>query len=87
MAAIEFRDPKSRITGIDSKGAKLDSLCSALHTLVQKECMNRGLLVLTTSIFPVLRLIPALIVSEEEVDKALQVIADSIATVAHSLSM
>jgi 4-aminobutyrate aminotransferase len=86
MAALEFRDPKSRITGVDEEGKKMEGLPNGLHVLVQNECIQRHLLILTTSIFPVLRLIPALIVDEAEVARALDILAKSIAAVAQSLS-
>jgi 4-aminobutyrate aminotransferase len=53
-----------------------------LNTLVQNEAMDRGLLTLTTSIYPVLRMIPALILSEEEVDEMLVTLKESIRVVA-----
>lgn len=80
MIAIEFKDPNSKLTSSHNRGDI--SLPGNLNKLVQDACYDRGLLVLTTSIYPVLRLIPALVLSEEEVDEALKIIKESVKEVA-----
>ncbi|ORX39449.1 putative ornithine-oxo-acid aminotransferase [Kockovaella imperatae] len=84
MIAIEFKDPSSHITSSHSRGPNVQ-LPPYLSTLVQNACMDQGLLCLTTSIYPVMRLIPALIVSEEEVDEMLGIMAQAVQTVAKTL--
>lgn len=80
MIAIEFKDPASPITQHHSQGENV-KLPSYLNKLVQDECYDRDLVILTTSIYPVLRLVPALIVSEEEAEQALGIIRESIKAV------
>lgn len=79
MVAIEFKDPKSRLTSGNIHNVNLPA---GLNKLVQDACYDRGLLTLTTSIYPVLRLIPALILSEEDVDSMLRLMKTAVAEVA-----
>lgn len=81
MVAIEFKDPNSKLTRSHHLGDKVQ-LPPNLNKLVQDACYDRDLLVLTTSIYPVLRMIPALILSEEEVDRMLAVMAEAVKEVA-----
>lgn len=80
MIAIEFKDPASSITRQYFRGEDV-KLPSYLNKLVQDECYDRSLVVLTTSIYPVLRSIPALIVSKNEAERALGIIRESIKAV------
>ena len=45
---------------------------------LQKKCMEKDLLVLTTSIYDTMRFIPALNISKEDMAKGIQIIRDSI---------
>ncbi|WVR07886.1 hypothetical protein IAU60_004929 [Kwoniella sp. DSM 27419] len=83
MAAMEFKDPNSRLTGSHDKGDI--TLPGNLNKLVQDACYDRGLLTLTTSIYPVLRLIPALVLSEEDVAEALSVLRAAVKEVAQAV--
>ena len=49
---------------------------------VSQACMRRGLLVLTTSVFEVLRFIPPLTLSEAEAGEAAAIFADALSEVA-----
>jgi 4-aminobutyrate aminotransferase len=84
MIAIEFMDPTSPITRRHSKGEDV-KLPSNLNKLVQDECYDRGLVILTTSIYPVLRMVPALILSDEEAAQALQIVGESIKAISDRL--
>jgi 4-aminobutyrate aminotransferase len=81
MVAMEFKDPKSKLTSKHHLGDNVQ-LPAYLSKLVQDACLDRGLLTLTTSIYPVLRMIPALILSEEEVDEMMRIMAESVKEVA-----
>ncbi|RSH82893.1 hypothetical protein EHS25_005883 [Saitozyma podzolica] len=81
MVAMEFKDPQSKLTSKHHLGDNV-KLPAYLSKLVQDACLDRGLLTLTTSIYPVLRMIPALILSEEEVDEMLRIMAESVKEVA-----
>lgn len=77
MIAVEFRDPKSFVTSQHDQGEHV-VLPANLSKHVQDGCYDRGVLVLTTSIFPVVRFIPALIITEAQVETALRVFAESV---------
>ena len=81
MIAIEFKDPNSKLTRSHHLGDHV-KLPGNLNKLVQDACYDRDLLVLTTSIYPVLRMIPALILTEEEVERMLSVLAEAVKEVA-----
>ncbi|WVQ99106.1 4-aminobutyrate transaminase [Kwoniella sp. CBS 9459] len=83
MIAIEFKDPNSRLTSKHDRGNI--TLPGNLNKLVQDACYDRGLLVLTTSIYPVLRLIPALVLSEGDVEEALAIIKEAVREVAQTV--
>jgi 4-aminobutyrate aminotransferase len=83
MIAMEFKDPSSRLTASNKHNVTLPA---NLNKAVQDACMKRGLLTLTTSIYPVLRMIPALIVSEQEVDEMLSVMAEAVSEVARGIA-
>ncbi|OXG14841.1 4-aminobutyrate transaminase [Cryptococcus neoformans] len=83
MIALEFKDPNSKLTSSHNRGDI--TLPGNLNKLVQDACYDRGLLVLTTSIYPVLRLIPALVLNEEEVDEALKIMKESVKEVARAI--
>ncbi|ODN76578.1 4-aminobutyrate transaminase [Cryptococcus amylolentus CBS 6039] len=85
MIALEFKSPSSRLTSTPHPSYPEATIPPNLHTLVQNACYDRGLLVLTTSIYPVLRLIPALVLSEEEVDEALAIIREAVKEVARGV--
>ncbi|WVQ74668.1 4-aminobutyrate transaminase [Cryptococcus sp. DSM 104548] len=85
MIALEFKSPSSRLTSTPHPSHPTATIPHNLHTLVQNACYDRGLLVLTTSIYPVLRLIPALVLSEKEVEEALRTIKESVREVAKSV--
>jgi len=46
-----------------------------------KECANNGMLLLTTSIFETIRVIPPLNVSEQEIETGLQILETSLKNV------
>jgi 4-aminobutyrate aminotransferase len=84
MVAMEFKDPSSRLTGTHHLGEQVQ-LPGNLNKLVQDACYDRGLLTLTTSIYPVLRMIPALTLNANEVDQMLMTVKEAVAEVASSI--
>jgi len=83
MIAIEFKDPNSKLTASHQFGPF--ALPPYLNKLVQDQCLDLGLLTLTTSIYPVLRMIPALILTEKDVDDMLRIVAKAVKTVADKI--
>ena len=84
MVAMEFKDPNSTLTSSHHLGPNVN-LPANINKLVQDACMDRGLLTLTTSIYPVLRMIPALILSEADVEEMLQAMREAIREVAKEI--
>ncbi|WOO80277.1 putative 4-aminobutyrate aminotransferase [Vanrija pseudolonga] len=84
MIALEFKDPRSRLTSGHHLRAGY-TLPAYINRLVQDAALDRGLLTLTTSIYPVLRMIPSLLVSEAEVDEMLAILRESVAAVTSSI--
>lgn len=83
MFALEFKSPTSPFTSsIPADMSQSIKIPSYLNVQVQNECLDRGLLALTTSIYPVLRMIPALILTEEDVDEMLATLKEAIRVVA-----
>jgi 4-aminobutyrate aminotransferase len=80
MAAIEFRTADTLThTGIDITSTPIPK---DIGKRVQKYCMDQNLLILTTSCFDTIRFIPALVVSEEEMNKAIGIFSEAVEHVA-----
>ena len=56
--------------------------CAREGVPAERACRERGLLLLTASVFETLRFIPPLTVSATEIDQALAVVADALREVA-----
>lgn len=80
MAAIEFRMPEDTLThtGLPS-GTHIPS---NIGKRVQQYCIDHHLLVLTTSCFDTIRFIPALVVSEEQMNHAIKIFTEAVEMVA-----
>jgi 4-aminobutyrate aminotransferase len=80
MIAAEFRTPNDPLTleGLPEGTAVPKNIGRRLLDY----CYNRGLLLLTTSSFDTIRFIPALIVTKEEMDEAIEIFAEAVHTVA-----
>jgi 4-aminobutyrate aminotransferase len=81
MAAIEFRMASDTLThtGIDATATPIPA---DIGKRVQKLCMDKNLMVLTTSCFDTIRFIPALIVNEEEMKRAIDIFSEAVEIVA-----
>eukprot|EP01103_Thecamoeba_quadrilineata_P000641 TRINITY_DN10553_c0_g1_i1.p1 TRINITY_DN10553_c0_g1~~TRINITY_DN10553_c0_g1_i1.p1 ORF type:complete len:444 (-),score=92.32 TRINITY_DN10553_c0_g1_i1:57-1388(-) len=62
-------------------GLEFDRKVSGIAKAVADECFNRGMILLTTSSFEVVRFVPALTVSKDQVDQALTIFRDALTTV------
>ncbi|KAI5475077.1 4-aminobutyrate aminotransferase / (S)-3-amino-2-methylpropionate transaminase [Pseudohyphozyma bogoriensis] len=74
MVGIEFNSKKSRYTNQD--------VPENIGSRVQKKCLEKDLLLLTTSIFDTIRFIPPLTVSQKEMDDAIAIIKEAVREVA-----
>ena len=53
------------------QAVEFDTSLTGMASKVSKACLAQDMLLLTTSVFEVVRFIPALVISEKEVDEAL----------------
>ena len=63
-------------------GVEFDRSLKGFAGEVSKECEAQGLLALTAGVHEACRLIPPLVVSEEDLDEGLAIFADAVKTVA-----
>ena len=80
MTAIEFRMANDELThaGLAS-GAKIPK---DIGKRVQKYCLDKNMMLLTTSCFDTIRFIPALVVSEKEMQEAIDIFTAAVKNVA-----
>ncbi|KAG1777717.1 pyridoxal phosphate-dependent transferase [Suillus placidus] len=74
MIAVEFASPLYSSTD----PALVSSAPKSLASRVAKRCMEKGLLILTTSIYEVIRFIPPLNISQGDLQKGCQIFAESV---------
>lgn len=79
MVAVEFR---SRTDPLTQKGVDASKIPENIGKRVQKKCHDEGVFILTTSCFDTMRFIPPLIVTEEEMQKAIDVFSKAVEEVA-----
>jgi 4-aminobutyrate aminotransferase len=86
MIGVEFHDPTDAICSLSAKAQAAEasgkSTPANIPTRVQNKCFEKGLMVLTTSIYPVIRFIPALIVTEAEMAQAMDIFKQALEEVA-----
>ena len=63
-------------------GVEFDKSLSGFAGQVSKECEAQGLLALTAGVHEACRLIPPLIVNDEDLDEGLAIFADAVKTIA-----
>nr|POE79418.1 5-aminovalerate aminotransferase davt [Quercus suber] len=82
-----WKDPKTKhmIHDVRGLGLMLALECEPGHgyaSKIQAKCMEKGMLLLTTSIYDTLRFIPPLNITKEDMDKGCQIIREAIEEVA-----
>lgn len=75
MVAVEFASPKG--TGAYDPFVN-KAVPEKLASRVAKRCQEKGMFILTTSVYEVIRFIPALNVSKEDLAKGCQIFAESV---------
>ncbi|KIY49614.1 acetylornithine aminotransferase [Fistulina hepatica ATCC 64428] len=77
MAAIEFvRSGDNSDTAL--KGMQVPNSPKGIASRIAKCCINKGMLILTTSVYETIRFIPALTVSEAEMAEAIEIFSDAV---------
>lgn len=79
MVGVQFYDSHT-ISQSSNKGAQ-----SQIGAKVVQECLKRDMLLLSTSVFDVLRFIPPLTISEKEMEEACSIFKESLEAVASDL--
>ena len=75
MVAVEFASP----TGTGPYDSfRNPSVPEKLASRVAKKCVEKGMLLLTTSVYEVVRFIPALNVSKEDLEKGCKIFAEAV---------
>ena len=75
MVAVEFASPTG--TGVYDAFAR-PGAPKGLAARVAKRCHEKGLLILTTSVYEVIRFIPPLNVSQEDMRKGVSIFAEAV---------
>ena len=76
MVGVEFTSPNSPGAKFDV-AAKADSP-QALASRIAKRCIEKGLLILTTSAYETIRFIPPLNISKEDLKKGTEIFAEAV---------
>lgn len=76
MAAIEFASPAP--VGGPRDALAVEGAPAGLASRVAKRCIEKGLLMLTTSVYEVVRLIPALNISEADMKKGCDIFVHAV---------
>ncbi|KAF2645168.1 4-aminobutyrate aminotransferas-like protein [Massarina eburnea CBS 473.64] len=84
MVGLQFAHPELQ-RGSSNTASKEAKVQPQIAPKVVQECVNRDMLLLSTSVFDVLRFIPPLTISEEELDQACKIFKESLEAVAKDL--
>lgn len=77
MVGVEFASPTSPTNDVVHNPSAPKSLASR----ISKRCLEKGMLLLTTSIFEVVRFIPTLNSTKEEMKKGIEIFEESVTEV------
>ncbi|KAF7291967.1 Acetylornithine aminotransferase [Mycena indigotica] len=75
MVAVEFASPTDTVVG------PRPQLPKGLAARVAKKCIEKGMIILTTSVYEVVRFIPPLNISAEDLEKGAQIFKNAVAEV------
>jgi 4-aminobutyrate aminotransferase len=81
MVGVEFGTPSGPGAQYDPVRASNPNAPKSMASRVAKRCVEKGLLILTTSVYEVLRFVPPLNVCEEDMRKACRIFAEAVAEV------
>lgn len=80
MVAVEFASPAGPVGKYDLalKDSKSDGVPKSLASRVAKRCVEKGMLILTTSVYEVVRFIPPLNISKKELEDGCRIFAEAV---------
>jgi len=74
MVGVEFASPQSSYSVLSDNGKWPRNMAAR----VAKKCIEKGMLILTTSVYEVIRFIPPLNISKEDMKKGCEIFAESV---------
>ena len=84
MVGVQFANPELQSDSSNTAARSAQSQPQIAPKIVQ-ECVKRDMLLLSTSVFDVLRFIPPLTISEEELSQACNIFKESLEAVAKEM--
>ena len=78
MVGVEFASPTSTISGITTDVGVVQGAPEKMASRVAKKCIEKGMLILTTSVYEVIRFIPPLNISEVDLEKGVNIFVDAV---------
>lgn len=78
MVGAEFGSPAVQAQGSDNNAGAAAKLPSKFASRVSAKCMEHGMLLLTTSVFEVVRFMPPLNISEADMRKGIEIFKDAV---------
>lgn len=80
MVAVEFGAPSTAGGQYDFKAitGETEDVPKGMASRVAKKCVEKGMLLLTTSVYEVVRFIPPLNISKEEMKEGCQIFAEAV---------
>jgi 4-aminobutyrate aminotransferase len=77
MVAVEFATPAGPGAAHDAVAAR-DGVAAQMASRVAKKCIERGMLILTTSVYEVVRFIPPLNISATDLKKGAEIFREAV---------
>ncbi|KAL9714561.1 hypothetical protein Ac2012v2_002875 [Leucoagaricus gongylophorus] len=78
MVGVEFASPASTISGFTIDVGVMQGAPEKMASRVAKKCIEKGMLILTTSVYEVIRFIPPLNISEADLEKGTSIFCDAV---------
>jgi len=78
MVGVEFASPASTISGFTIDVGVMQGAPEKMASRVAKKCIEKGMLILRTSVYEVIRFIPPLNISEADLEKGTSIFCDAV---------
>jgi len=78
MIGVEFASPTSTISGSITDIGVVKGAPEKMARRVANKCIEKGMLILTTSVYEVIRFIPPLNISEVDLEKGVNIFVDAV---------
>lgn len=78
MVAVEFASPSAAVSQFDPVARPDSHHPQSLASRVAKKCIEKGMLILTTSVYEVVRFIPPLNISQSDMKKGCEIFGEAV---------